>query len=204
MTDTTDNYGTTNNPVVDSNMNYEEAVLKNLAESCPDKIIGNQALVPVLYYSFDDKLHKGQVVIDKRLTKDIEKVFELILKIKFPIESVIPISHRKFLIDGKWDDELSMQANNTSAFNYRRIVGTTKLSNHAYGFAIDINPRLNPYFIEGVAQPKGATYDEAESGTITSNHPIVARFKELGWGWGGEWDEPIDYQHFEKNLNVYN
>lgn len=37
------------------------------------------------------------------------------------------------------NDNKSMSANNTSAFNYRVISGTKKLSNHSYGLAIDIN-----------------------------------------------------------------
>ena len=194
----TDSYETLENPIVDSDMNYEGAVLNNLAEDCPQEIIDNQTLISVLYYSFDKKIHKGQVVLDKRLAKDIEEIFGLILKSKFPIESVIPISNKRFLRDGKWDDELSMQANNTSAFNYRRIAGTTKFSNHAYGFAIDINPKLNPYLREDIVQPEGAIYDTERLGTIASDHTIVEKFKELDWEWGGEWSDRKDYQHFEK------
>lgn len=58
---------------------------------------------------------------------------------KYPIE-------RMQLIDAYHADDLkSMAANNTSAFNYRPVAGTNKLSNHSYGLAIDINPRINPY-----------------------------------------------------------
>ena len=57
------------------------------------------------------------------------------------------------------NDEKSMAANNTSAFNYRVISGTTKLSNHSYGMAIDINPRINPYITKyGIAPANSKVY----------------------------------------------
>ena len=198
----TDNYGVPEARLIDSDMSYEEAVLNHVAEDCPKEITNRQVLVSILYYSFDGEVHRGQLILDKRLAKDIEEVFRLILKIKFPIESVIPISHKRFLKHGKWDDKLSMEANNTSAFNYRHIAGTTIFSNHANGFAIDINPKLNPYFKGNIVQPKGATYDTEKPGTLTSNNPVVEKFRELYWEWGGEWLDRKDYQHFEKNLNI--
>ena len=100
----TDNYGVPEARLIDSDMSYKEAVLNNLAEDCPEEITNRQVLVSILYYSFDGEVHRGQVVLDKRLAQDIKEVFRLILKIKFPIESVIPISHKRFLKDGKWDD----------------------------------------------------------------------------------------------------
>jgi hypothetical protein len=42
------------------------------------------------------------------------------------------------------DDDRSMAANNTSAFNCRKVAGTSKWSEHAYGRAIDVNPVQNP------------------------------------------------------------
>ena len=37
-----------------------------------------------------------------------------------------------------------MEDNNTSCFNYRVVDGTTSLSKHALGCAIDINPFITP------------------------------------------------------------
>ena len=55
------------------------------------------------------------------------------------------------------DDELSMEDNNTSAFNCREIPGTGPWSQHAFGRAIDLNPLLNPYIdCTGAFQPKNA------------------------------------------------
>lgn len=51
-----------------------------------------------------------------------------------------PIIDKRFRKNGRWDDDLSMIANNTSAFNYQLKTGGTTLSNHATGTAIDITP----------------------------------------------------------------
>ena len=91
------------------------------------------------------------------------------------------------------NDEKSMAANNTSAFNYRVISGTTKLSNHSYGMAIDINPRINPW-VKGnkVSPANGKVYKQ-------KNDTAYKIFKKYGFSWGGEWRSSKDYQHFEVN-----
>ncbi len=93
-----------------------------------------------------------------------------------------------------------MLLNNTSAFNYRCAAGSKKLSMHAYGFAIDINPVQNPYIKGKVVLPPGAVYDIRKSGTLAYNSPVVKTFIRLGWTWGGNWKSLKDYQHFEKVL----
>lgn len=189
--------GTLSNPIIDSDMTFEEATRKD----APPELKEKQEIVSVLYYSFDGKVHKGQVVIDKRLAGDIREVFQIALREKFPVTSVIPISHDRFFKDGKWnDDNLSMLANNTSAFNYRTMTGSKALSKHAYGFAIDINPVQNPYIKGDVILPPGAVYDIHKPGTLTADGPIVKAFLRLGWEWGGNWKTLKDYQHFEKVL----
>jgi len=156
-------------------------------------------MVDVLYYSFDGKIHKGQVVIDERLVGDIKEIFKVALENKFPIGSVMPISHDKFYVNGKWnEDDQSMLSNNTSAFNYRLVTGGKKLSMHAYGFAIDINPVQNPYRKGNIVLPAQAVYDPNVPGTLTPESPVVKAFKRLGWVWGGDWKSLKDYMHFEK------
>jgi len=183
---------------VDSELSFADAVTKNLpkvnGKECPPETLENLTLLEVYYYSFDKKIHKGQIVIHKKLASDIEEVFALAYKKKFPMASVIPISQFD------WKDEKSMQKNNTSCFCYRNIGGTKKLSNHAKGFAIDINPKLNPHVKkDGSKSPSGSEYDPKKEGTLTADHFIVKKFKELGWKWGEEFDNP-DYQHFEKKI----
>ena len=125
---------------------------------------------------------------------------------KFPIKSVIPISHSKY----KWDDILSCRDNNSSGFNYRHISGdSSRLSKHAHGLAFDINPIQNIYIKydknlkEVLRFPALGLYDKNILGTLILNHPLVALMKKLEWDWGGDWTPEsgrVDYQHFEKNI----
>ena len=189
--------GTLKHPVIDSQMTELEA-FDGLDPKCPEEIRKRQRLVTVKYYSMDKQIHQGQLVIDKELKSDILKVFALALKEQFPIYSVIPISDKRFRKENRWDDELSMEANNTSAFNYREVTGGGRLSNHAYGRAVDINTFLNPYIKGNLILPQGANYDPKVDGTFTVENPIVREFIRRGWAWGGNWTSPKDYQHFEK------
>lgn len=178
--------------LVDSALTFSEALGK-VSANCPPEILHALILKEVEYYSFDEKLHRGQLVINKSVEKDVEEIFELIRKIKFPIAQAIPISQYQN------DDLQSMEANNTSAFNYRMILNTNQLSQHAYGIALDINPRENPYLSEGVWYPANAKYNPEVIGTLLDEGEIVRKFKELGWIWGGDWEEK-DYQHFSKKI----
>lgn len=176
-------------------MTLQEAIRQNPALPCPEEILAKQVLVRVRFYDFDDGIGKGEIVIDGELAADIQDLFELMFVEKFPIKSAIPLANELFL----FDDERSMEMNNTSAFNYRYISAAKKLSNHAHGRAIDINPLVNPCVgANGIIQPKGATYDVGRLGTITPDSSIVKFLKRRGWIWGGDWNDPKDYQHFEK------
>lgn len=190
-------YGSIQNPIIDSDITLSEAVRK----WAPPWIKRKQSIVDVLYYSFDGMIHKGQVVMDERLTGDIRKVFNVALETRFPVQSVIPISHDKFHRNGKYNsDGASMKLNNTSCFNYRRATGSKNLSMHSYGYAIDINPVQNPYIKKRTVFPHGAVYDPRKPGTLTRDCPVVKTFISLGWTWGGNWKSLKDYQHFEKVL----
>ncbi len=174
--------------IIDSNLTFEEAVKGTKA---PEEILKNLKLIDVEYFSFDGKLHKGQIIVNKDREKEVKEIFEKIKKIKFPVEKVIPI------VKYNWDDETSMRDNNSSGFNYRVIAGTKKLSLHATGNAIDINPFQNPYIKGKLIAPKGSKYDKKAKGTILEDSEIVKLFKSKGWEWGGDWKNYKDYQHFD-------
>lgn len=177
--------------VIDSDIDFDEAVA---GQNIPQSVLENLRLVNVYYYGFDDKLHKGQLVVHKDIVLDMIEIFEIIRESRFPIGKVIPISKYG------WSDEKSMQDNNTSAFNYRFISGSRVISNHAAGLAIDINPSLNPYIKNGNSLPENCIYDTTKAGTILSDSELVKEFKRRGWQWGGDWKSIKDYQHFEKKL----
>lgn len=167
--------------------------LKGVSKECPSWILDNQAAIEVQYLDFDGNIRTGIVIADFRLAEDIQSVFHTALESRFPVRQIRPISNFG------WDDFASMEADNTSAFNYRSIPFSTKLSYHAYGCAIDINPRENPYYKDGRIYPEGASYDVKKAGTFSSEHPIVREFKTRGWRWGGDW-KTKDYHHFDKWL----
>lgn len=176
--------------IIDSNLTFEEAIKGTKA---PKEIIDNLILINVRYYSTDGRLHQGQLVIHKDVKEDVEAIFELILKEKFPIEKAIPI------VKYNWSDDASMLDNNTSAFCYRNIAGTNRLSNHSYGKAIDINPFFNPVvYPDGKISPKGAKYDTTRAGTLTDSNPIVQEFIKRGWRWGRYFSKYEDNHHFDK------
>jgi peptidoglycan LD-endopeptidase CwlK len=177
--------------LIDSDMNFEQAIS---GINIPANQIKQLELITVYYYGFDDKVHQGQLVVNKSAAKDLIEIFEFILESKFPIERVIPIS--KYY----WSDDNSMNDNNTSCFNYRFVSGTRVLSKHAAGLAIDINPKLNPYVKNEINSPSNSKYDLNIPGTISEDSPLTLEFKKRGWFWGGDWKNLKDYQHFQKNL----
>jgi peptidoglycan LD-endopeptidase CwlK len=192
-----DALGSLRNPIIDSAMTEKQA-FDGLSPKCPVSVRQRQRLIDVVYYSFDNKVHRGQLVIDKDLVEDIQYVFKAARNARFPIGQVVPVSHPRFRKKGVWSDQLSTAANNTSAFNYRSIEDSTVLSNHAYGRAIDLNPLQNPFVKGKVVLPPGAKFDPRARGTLTENHAVVRAFLQRGWRWGGNWKTPKDYQHFEK------
>lgn len=175
--------------IIDSEMNWRESIINTKAN---EEILNSIALIDILYLSFDGKIHKGQIQVQKNLQDEIANIFKKLLEIKFPIQSVIP------LVKYGWDDSCSMAKNNTSCFNYRNINKTRKLSDHAFGRAIDINPMQNPYIHGFVIEPIRATYNDSIPGTILYYSEVVSIFKENGWEWGGDWKYSKDYQHFYK------
>jgi peptidoglycan L-alanyl-D-glutamate endopeptidase CwlK len=177
--------------VVDSEMDFDTAVS---GKNIPQSVIENLRIVDVYYYGFDNKLHKGQLIVHKEVVLDIIEIFEFIRESQFPVNKVVPISNYG------WSDEKSTMDNNTSAFNYRFISGTRVISKHAYGLAIDINPLLNPYIKNGTSIPANCVYDTTKAGTLSVDSQLVTEFKLKGWQWGGEWKSLKDYQHFEKKL----
>jgi hypothetical protein len=158
----------------------------------PLRIKENLVLIDVEYWSFDECERAGQLVIHRELAAEVQAIFTEIKAAHFPIEKIIPVSAYD------WSDDASMEDNNSSAFNYRNIVGGENLSQHAYGRAIDINPRQNPYVKGDIILPPNAVYSPDVPGTIIFGDVVVEAFVKRGWDWGGNWQRLKDWQHFEK------
>lgn len=159
--------------------------------------------VKVLHHDFDGNIRTGRIICHKSVANDMLAIFRELYEIGYPIESVMPIDN----FGG--DDDESMRANNTSCFNFRKTPGGSRVSNHAYGAAIDINPLFNPYVRRTkkktiVLPPEGSVYRDrsnVRAGMLTPSDPCVKIFKKYGFRWGGEWrGSTRDYQHFERPL----
>ncbi len=180
-------------PIIDSALTYEEATRDNPANPAPEWVRKYLCLEKVWYYSYDGEIHEGQIVIHQCIASRVRLIFAEMLRRKIPIAKVVPV------VSYDWDDERSMQDNATSCYNWRNILGTDRISLHALGLAIDINPLWNPWMKDGMVQPAGAMYDPSRLGTLTAASPIVEIMKKQGFDWGGEWLEKyglVDYQHF--------
>lgn len=150
------------------------------------------------YIGFDGRTRRGELVVHRELADEVVAIFAELERQRFPIERMQAVTAYPDA-----DDELSMRDNNTSAFNCRGIPGSTSWSWHAYGRAIDVNPKLNPFVPRGEpAQPAnaGEFVDRSRSlpGMLHAGDPAVRVFTDRGWAWGGNWTNPLDYQHFER------
>ena len=178
--------------IIDSHYTFAEAIEGTKA---PQHIIEALRLLNVQYVSTDGKLHEGQILVNKRIASDIQEIFERMLEIGFVVEKAIPI------VKYNWNDDLSMYANNTHSFCYRKVEHSSNLSKHAYGMAIDINPRFNPIRWKKVNrpnQPAGAILDTTINGTFYPGHPIVEEFLSRGFRWGHHFSRYYDDHHFDK------
>jgi len=176
--------------IKDSELSFAEAIE---GTNAPLHIVDRLAMADVFYLSFDGRRHQGQIIVDVELEEDVYEMFALMEKLQFPVNKVLPI------IAYNWRDDDSMEDNNSSGFNYRTVAGTTKLSLHALGRAIDINPRQNPIiYQDGRIAPSGALYNPQLPGVLSMDSPVVKEFIARGWRWGGNFEDMKDYHHFEK------
>lgn len=156
--------------------------------------------VRVLYCNFEGESVSGEIICNKAIAQDLVEIFYELYQNDYPIEKI------KLIDEYNADDDLSCAENNTSCFNYRVVGGTTKLSKHALGMAIDINPFYNPYVtypngVERISPPGSEPYADRDADLpymIKKGDLCYNLFKEHGFTWGGEWKSLKDYQHFEK------
>lgn len=177
---------------------------KSYAEGIDESIINFSMLrhVVIKYYDFNDEIQNGEIVCNEKIAEDILEIFKGLFDAGYQLERV------QLIDEYDADDDASMDANNTSCFNYRVVDNTTKLSYHAYGLAIDVNPFYNPYVQmrngEEYVCPTGSVqYVDRENNfpyKIDENDLAYKLFKEHGFIWGGDWNNCKDYQHFEKRF----
>jgi hypothetical protein len=145
----------------------------------------------------DGRRATGVLVVHRDVVDDVIVLLRTAHGMRFPITQARPID------DFGGDDDASMAADNTSAFNCRRVAGTSTWSEHAYGRAIDVNPVANPY-VRGdrVDPPAGRAYldrTHVRPGMLVEGGAVIAAADRIGWGWGGRWSSVSDYQHLSRS-----
>lgn len=154
----------------------------------------------VLHWDYDEKSHHGELVCNKIIADKLLQIFRSLYEHHYPIQRI------RLADEYDADDERQMSDNNTSSFCFRTVSGSQKLSLHARGLAIDINPRYNPYVRKGkngqqlVSPANGKSYADRSKQfryKIEKGDYCHLLFLRHGFTWGGSWRTMKDYQHFE-------
>jgi hypothetical protein len=161
-------------------------------------------LLTVRHWGFDGRVHVGQLVVNRDVAVPLAAVFRRLYVLRFPIRHV--------RLGDMYGPRSARPADGdvTGSFECRQAVpspcsggsGTGSWSNHAYGLAVDLNPAENPYVGCGQTRdPTRARYldrSRLRKGMVTP--AVVAAFRAIGWGWGGDWSgNTKDYMHFSHN-----
>src|ERR1043166_6429911 len=160
-------------------------------------------LIKVPYVGFDGATRTdGEIMVMDAAAENVLRIFARLRDMGFPFAKARLINH----YDGS--DDASIAANNTSAFNSRNVAGTSSLSLHAHGLAIDINPVQNPYVQRSGGKsifnpPASVAYADRLNGQpgkrlrLGMAEAVIDVFADEGFFiWGGHWRSP-DYQHFQ-------
>lgn len=188
----------------------EEIILRIAGLSYPRDSITNPAkdviplqdlrYVKIRYIDFDGKAQNGELICNQKIAQDLVEIFSELYDRQYPLASV------RLVDDFGGDDLASMEADNTSCFNFREVTSSGgeshKLSLHAYGLALDLNPLYNPYVKKGKILPQSAKpyANRKNANPYRIDHEDLAYqlFTSHGFTWGGDWKSLKDYQHFEK------
>ncbi len=159
--------------------------------------------VHVLHYDFEGSPTEGELICNAAIADDLLDIFYELYRNEYQIEKM------KLIDEYNGDDTASMEDNNTSCFNYRVVEGSTSLSRHAYGLALDINPFYNPYITytpdgtQNVSPAAAQPYADRNGSfpyKIDEDDLCYKLFIQHGFTWGGNWNSSKDYQHFQKTL----
>jgi poly-gamma-glutamate synthesis protein (capsule biosynthesis protein) len=152
------------------------------------------AYVECDHVTFDGGVARGELVVAAEVAGKVLGLLRRLFELGFPIRQM------RLVDDFGASDDASMAADNSSAFNFRVIAGTTLLSKHALGRAIDLNPVENPWRRPGSILPAaGAAYADRRvirAGMFVRPGPVIAAIDELGFEWGGDWMHASDDHHF--------
>lgn len=176
------------------NSDYKNKLLNRFDDSFKN-IVDNLVEINVKYYNFNNEISNGTLICNRLIADKLINIFNELFENKYKIEKI------NLIDDYYFDDILSMEDNNTSCFNYRKIINTDRLSLHSYGLAVDINPLYNPCYLKnGVILPwNGEKYYNRFNNfehKIDTNDLCYKLFIKNGFEWGGLWPFQ-DYHHFQ-------
>ena len=159
-------------------------------------------VVSYRYYGFDKQTHIGQIVVNAKVAQPLAKVFGKLYQLRFPVRDGAFASTYSSHPDQSGDVTASFECRNAAASPCSGNATTHHWSMHAYGEAVDLDPRENPYVGCGMTRDKTARSYRNRSrhrpGMVTS--AVRRAFASVGWGWGGSWyGSTKDYMHFSIN-----
>jgi len=170
---------------------------------CPVPLSGLR-LLTVSHRGFDGRAHTGQLVVNRRAAQPLARSFRRLHALRFPIRHMQLSDFYGPVRDRPREGDV------TASFQCRQAVpspctggrGTGTWSMHAYGLAVDLNPRENPYVGCGQSSdPTARRYRDRSRhrpGMVTRR--VVEAFRSAGWGWGGAWSgNTKDYMHFSSS-----
>ena len=167
--------------------------------------------IKLLHFNWKHRIQVGELIVNKAIASDIISIFKNLFDYEYEVQQMKLIdSNGIWKGTGSVSDSYSCSINNTSAFCYRCATGTSDLSNHAYGRAIDFNPKMNPYCYKKDGKWTCSRATESKyvhinrnvastiKGVITRKDYAYRLFVNRGFEWGGDWTSEKDYQHFQK------
>ena len=164
--------------------------------SCP---VGLDALryLTLSFRGFDGADHTGEMVVAASVADDVVRVFHRLFTAHYPIEEM------RLVTTADVEAPPTGDGNDTAAYVCRATRGSTTLSAHAYGLAIDLNPFMNPYRKGDLVLPElaSAYLDRSwrRPGMIFPGGVVTRAFAAVGWTWGGDFSSVSDVMHFSAN-----
>jgi hypothetical protein len=180
------------------------AIRRRMGESwspgCPVPLSGLRYLT-LTFRGFDGRAHTGELVVNASVARDVVSVFQKLYAASYPIEEM------RLPTTADIEAPPTGDGNNTAAYVCRNTRGTTTLSAHAYGLAIDVNPFMNPYRrVENgpdlvLPELASAYLDRSwhRPGMILRGGVVRRAFASVGWTWGGDFRSVSDLMHFSAN-----
>jgi len=180
-------------------------ILPNVVLKASDIAVSREELsfLTILHYDFEGNEQAGEMICNAAIADELLEIFYTLYLNEYRLDSV------RLIDEYGGSDRLSMIDNNSSCFNYRES-SAGRLSRHAYGMAVDINPFYNPYVLYHAngeikkISPEGSDFYADRSIVfpykIDENDLCYRLFKEYGFTWGGDWNFEKDYHHFQKTL----